>query len=237
MPESDPQRWEASCAPVRFRDRHDAGRRLARELLPFFERKDAIVLGLARGGVPVAFEISRALHLSLDVFVVRKLGVPSQPELAMGAIASGGVRVLNEEVLRWMSKAEDTLATVTAAELSELERRQAQYRQGRPPPGLKDRTVILTDDGLATGASMRAAIIALREQHCAHIVVAVPVGAPATCAQLAHEADKLVCLLQPKNFSAVGQAYENFPQTSDAEVRELLTQSAAASDMGEHSSS
>lgn len=209
-----------------FRNRRDAGRLLAQRLSIFGGRADVMVLGLARGGVPVAYEIARALEAPLDVFIVRKLGVPRQPELAMGAIASGGVRVLNQEILRLIADADAILEVVTAAERRELERREVQYRQGRAPLELRGKTVILVDDGLATGASMRAAILALRQREVSRVVVAVPVGAPATCARLAREADKTVCLVQPEDFRSVGEAYNDFSQTTDAEVRELLVDMA-----------
>jgi putative phosphoribosyl transferase len=226
MSASDPSWQDTAHLLTGFRDRRDAGRWLAQRLVHFAERKDVIVLGLARGGVPVAYEIAHALKVPLDVFVVRKLGVPSQPELAMGAIASGGVCVLNQDIVRHIADAEDILETVTTAERVELERREKQYRGGRLPLHLEGKTIILTDDGLATGASMRAAVMALRQLKAAHIVAAVPVGAPETCAKLAREADETICLIQPAAFRAVGEAYDNFSQTSDAEVQRLLGQSA-----------
>jgi putative phosphoribosyl transferase len=205
-----------------FRDRTDAGRQLADELLHYGGRADVIVLALPRGGVPVAAEVARRLALPLDVFVVRKLGVPGHEELAMGAIASGDVRVLNEDVIGAISMADEMLEAVTAIEREELARRERSYRGDRPSPEVRGRTVILIDDGLATGASMRAAIAALRQEHAARIVVAVPVGAPSTCRELAEEADESVCLIAPDSFVGVGQYYEDFSQTSDEEVRELL---------------
>ncbi|MBX6326141.1 MAG: phosphoribosyltransferase, partial [Chthoniobacterales bacterium] len=191
-------------------------------------RDDVIVLGLPRGGVPVAYEVAKRLHAPLDVFLVRKLGVPGFEELAAGAIASGGVRVLNEDVLRALPDAEQTIESITARETAELERREQHYREGRPAPMLHDRVVILVDDGLATGATMRAAVKALRQRGAAKIVVAVPVGPPDTCREMAQEADEVVCLSTPVFFQAVGQYYEDFSQISDDEVRELLARAAPA---------
>ena len=206
-----------------FVDRADAGRRLAEKLGKYAGRPDVIVLGLPRGGVPVAYEVAKRLHAPLDVFIVRKLGVPGFEELAAGAIASGGVRVLNPDVMRAIPYADEAIEAVTAKETSELERREQIYREGRPPPELCDRVVILVDDGLATGATMRAAVKALRERGTAKIVVAVPVGPPDTCRELAQESDETVCLSTPIFFQAVGQYYEDFSQTSDDDVRELLS--------------
>jgi putative phosphoribosyl transferase len=205
-----------------FEDRFDAGRRLAQLLDKYAGRSEVIVLGLPRGGVPVAYEIARHLGVPLDVFIVRKLGVPGFEELAVGAIASGGVRVLNEDVLRVLPNAEQIINQVTAREQLELERREHLYRNGRPPPELRDRTVILVDDGLATGATMRAAVNALRQRGAARIVIAVPVGAPETCRELAEEVDETICAISPEYFQAVGQFYYDFSQTTDDEVRELL---------------
>jgi putative phosphoribosyl transferase len=209
-----------------FRDRTDAGRQLADELLHYGGRDDVIVLALPRGGVPVAAEVAKRLALPLDVFIVRKLGVPGHEELAMGAIASGDVRVLNRDVIASLSLPIEVLDAVTAVEREELERRERSYRGTRPAPEVRGRTVILIDDGLATGASMRAAVAALREKGAAKIVVAVPVGAPSTCQELAEEADESVCLITPESFIGVGQYYEDFSQTSDDEVRELLARAA-----------
>jgi putative phosphoribosyl transferase len=209
-----------------FSDRAEAGRRLAEQLQQYAGRGDVIVLGLPRGGVPVAFEVARSLRLPLDVFIVRKLGVPGFEELAAGAIASGGVRVLNDDVVRVLPNAEETIASITAREILEIERREQIYRDGRPAPELRDRVVILVDDGLATGATMRAAVKALRQRGVAKIVVAVPVGAPETCRELEKEADETVCAIAPAWFQAVGQYYEDFSQTSDDEVRELLVRAA-----------
>ncbi|MGI9101855.1 MAG: phosphoribosyltransferase [Terriglobales bacterium] len=205
-----------------FRDRLDAGETLARRLTEFAGRNDAIVLALPRGGVPVGYEVARQLHLPLDVFVVRKLGAPGQPELAMGAIASGGVRVVNREVVDAMGIPEWSVEQVAQQEQAELERRERQYRGERPPLETRGKTVILVDDGLATGSSMRAAAAALRRQGAARIVVAVPVAARATCDQLRAEGNEVVCATTPEPFFAVGQWYQDFSQTSDEEVRELL---------------
>ncbi len=209
-----------------FPNRTEAGRLLAEKLVKYAGRDDVIVLGLPRGGVPVAFEVAQRLGAQLDVFVVRKLGVPGFEELAAGAIASGGVRVLNEDVTRAIPHADEMIEAVTVRETAELERREQIYREGRPPPELRDRIVILVDDGLATGATMRAAVKALRQRGAAKIVVAVPVGPPDTCREIEREADETVCLSTPPFFQAVGQYYEDFSQTSDEDVRELLSQAA-----------
>ena len=205
-----------------FRDRTDAGRQLADELLHYGGRDGVIVLALPRGGVPVAAEVARRLALPLDVFVVRKLGVPGHEELAMGAIASGDVRVLNHDVIVAVALPDDVIEAVTALEREELERRERSYRGNRPPLDVHGRTVILIDDGLATGASMRAAVAALRQKDAGWIVVAVPIGAPSTCRELAKIANESICLLTPSSFVGVGQYYDDFSQTSDEEVRELL---------------
>ena len=207
-----------------FRDRTDAGRQLADELLHYGGREDVIVLALPRGGVPVGAEVAQRLALPLDVFVVRKLGVPGHEELAMGAIASGGVRVLNHEVINAISLPEEIIEAVTAVEREELGRRERAYREGRPALEVTGRTVILIDDGLATGASMRAAVAALRQKKASKIVIAVPVGAPNTCRELGEEADESICLVQPDAFVGVGQYYEDFSQTTDEEVRDLLAE-------------
>jgi predicted phosphoribosyltransferase len=211
-----------------FRDRSDAGRVLADKLAHYADHRDVLVLALPRGGVPVAYEVARALHAPLDVFLVRKLGVPGREELAMGAIASGGVRVLNEDVVRALDLPDDVIETAAAAEQRELARREQAYRDNLPPVDVRGRTVILVDDGLATGSTMRAAIAALRRQHPARIVVAVPVGAQEICDELRAEADEVVCACTPEPFYAVGLWYSDFSQTTDEEVRELLRQAAAA---------
>src|SRR5438874_13222425 len=210
-----------------FPNRTEAGRLLAEKLVKYASRDDVIVLGLPRGGVPVAFEVAQRLGAPLDVFIVRKLGVPGFEELAAGAIASGGVRVLNQDVVRAIPHADEAIEAVTARETAELERREQIYREGRPPPEFHDRIVILVDDGLATGATMRAAVKALRQCGAARIVVAVPVGPPDTCREIEEEADETVCATMPEFFQAVGQYYEDFSQTSDEEVRELLARAAS----------
>jgi predicted phosphoribosyltransferase len=207
---------------MHFQDRRDAGRQLARELSAYQNRNDAIVLALPRGGVPVAYEVALALNLPLDVFVVRKLGVPGQEELAMGAIASGGARVLNGEVVALLSNPEKTIEEVSTRELAELERREFTYRGSRQPLELAGATVILVDDGLATGATMRAAVAAIRHHQARWIVAGIPVGAASSCAILREEVDELVAVHEPEYFHAVGQFYTDFGQTSDDEVRKLL---------------
>lgn len=209
-----------------FPDRAEAGRVLGLELAKYAGAADVIVLGLPRGGVPVAYEVARALRVPLDVFIVRKLGVPGFEELAVGAIASGGVRVLNEEVANALPNADEIIEAVTQRESAELERREHEYRDGRPAPELQNKTVILIDDGLATGATMRAAVKALRQRGAVKIVVAVPVGPPDTCKEFEEVADEVVCASSPEFFQAVGQYYEDFSQTSDDEVRDLLTKAA-----------
>jgi putative phosphoribosyl transferase len=210
-----------------FPNRAEAGRFLAEKLTRYAGRDDVIVLGLPRGGVPVAYEVAKRLGAPLDVFIVRKLGVPGFEELAVGAIASGGVRVLNEDVARALPNPHEIIEAVTATEAAELERREQLYRDGRPAPELRDRIAILIDDGLATGATMRAAVKALRQRGAAKIVVAVPVGPPDTCREFEADADEVVCGIAPEFFQAVGQYYEDFSQTSDEEVRELLARSAS----------
>ena len=209
-----------------FPNRAEAGRLLAEKLEKYADRDDVIVLGLPRGGVPVAYEVAKSLRVPLDVFIVRKLGVPGFEELAAGAIASGGVRVLNEDVLRALPNADEIIESVTVKETAELERRENSYRDDRPAPELRDRVVILVDDGLATGATMRAAVKALRQRGVAKIVVAVPVGPPDTCREFEDEADETICASAPEFFQAVGQYYEDFSQTSDEEVRALLERHA-----------
>jgi predicted phosphoribosyltransferase len=205
-----------------FADRRDAGRALAERLSQYAHREDVVVLALPRGGVPVAHEVARALGAQLDVFVVRKLGAPQQPELAMGAIATGGVRVLNEDVVRWYDVSPATLEAITQSEQKELIRREAMYRDGRAPLSVEGKTVLLVDDGLATGSTMKAAVAAVRRLKPSRVVVAVPVGAPDTCTELAAIADELVCVRTPVSFTAVGVWYQDFSQTTDEEVRTLL---------------
>jgi putative phosphoribosyl transferase len=211
----------------RFQNRTEAGRQLAAALVRYSGRDDVIVLGLPRGGVPVAFEIASSLGVPLDVFIVRKLGLPGHEEFGIGAIASGDVRVVDDSVLRAYGVDAETLDRITAREHHELQRRERLYRDDRPFPILRDRVVILVDDGLATGSTMRAAIAALRSKTAREIVVAVPVGAPETCAAIARLADDFVCLEQPDPFYAVGLWYADFEQTEDAEVHELLERAAS----------
>jgi putative phosphoribosyl transferase len=206
----------------RFRDRADAGRRLAAELRRYMGRTDVIVLALPRGGVPVGYEVASALHVPLDVFVVRKLGLPWQEELAMGALASGGVRILDEDLIRAARVSEEEIQQVTAAEQVELARRERLYRGDRRFPDLAGKTVILVDDGLATGSTMRAAVAALRLEHPARVVVAVPLASPETCEAFLDVADDIVCAETPEPFHAVGLWYDDFSQTTDSEVHELL---------------
>jgi len=208
-----------------FNDRRHAGRVLASRLTRFAGRDDVIVLGLPRGGVPIAYEVASRLGAPMDVFLVHKLGTPGHRELAMGAIASGGVRVLNQDVVQWYGISDAAIESVAREEQEELERRERAYRDNRPAPVLEKRTVILIDDGLATGSTMRAAVHAVREHRPARVVVAVPVGARQTCAELAAVADEVVCATTPEPFSAVGQWYLNFDQIDDNEVRELLQKS------------
>jgi predicted phosphoribosyltransferase len=212
---------------TRFRDRAEAGRLLARKLVEYAGRPDVLVLALPRGGVPVAFEVARVLEAPLDVLVVRKLGVPGHRELAMGAVASGGAWVLNEDVLGALEIPEHVIRAVAAHELEELRRRERLYRGERPGPEIRGRTIILVDDGIATGSTMRAAVTALRGLEPARIVIAVPTAAPSTCAELANVADKCVCCVMPHPFFAVGVWYDNFEQTTDEEVRDLLERASS----------
>jgi putative phosphoribosyl transferase len=213
--------------PTVFRDRTEAGQLLAERLIAYAGRPDVLVLALPRGGVPVAYEVARALGVPLDVFVVRKLGVPGHEELAMGAIASGGVCVLNDDVVQVLNIPERVIEAVAAQERRELKRRERAYRGGRPAPEVRGRTVILVDDGLATGSTMRAAVAALRRRGPARIIVAVPTAAPSTCAEFRHAADECVCDITPDPFYAVGLWYEDFSQTTDDEVSDLLERSVA----------
>jgi putative phosphoribosyl transferase len=205
-----------------FADRREAGKELAAKLRYLANRDDVVVLALPRGGVPVAFEVAEALDAALDIFLVRKLGLPGYAELAMGAIASGGVRVLNEDVVRWYGVSDRAIEAVAREEQRELERREREYRRGLPLADLRNRVVILVDDGLATGSTMRAAVEAVRQHGPARVVVAVPVGAPSTCEEFADVTDETVCARTPEAFSAVGQWYRDFSQTTDEEVHELL---------------
>jgi predicted phosphoribosyltransferase len=210
--------------PRVYRDRTEAGRVLAERLGAYADRPDVIVLALPRGGVPVGYEVARALHAPLDVFIVRKLGAPGHEELAMGAVATGGVRVVNEQVVRALGIPDSVIDAVASWELEELRRRERLYRGDRPPPDVRGKTVILVDDGLATGSTMLAAVRALRQQQPARIVVAVPIAAPDTCELLRAEVDDVVCAVTPEPFYAVGLWYRDFSQTTDEEVRELLAQ-------------
>lgn len=209
-----------------FADRREAGRELASHLSQYRGRTDVSVLALPRGGVPVGFEVADAIDAPLDVFVVRKLGMPGHPEFAMGAIASGGIRVLSEDVVRGYSIPDSAVDAVTRSELLELERREREYREGRPLTDIVGRVVILVDDGLATGSTMRAAAQAVRALGPARVIVAVPVGAPETCEQFGDIADDTVCARTPEPFSAVGLWYRDFSQTTDEEVRVLLDRHA-----------
>ena len=210
-----------------FRDRADAGRQLLLRLGRYAGRDDVLVLALPRGGIPVGYEIARGLGAPLDVFVVRKLGVPGQEELAMGAIATGGVRIVNRDVVDALHIPPHVVDRAAAEEARELERRQQSYRGERPEPRVEGQTVILVDDGLATGSTMRAAVAALRQQGPARIVIAVPVAAPSTCQELRQEVDEIVCFATPEPFMAVGRFYDDFAQTTDEEVRELLAAARA----------
>jgi predicted phosphoribosyltransferase len=212
---------------TRFRDRVDAGRTLAAELRGYVGEADVRVLALPRGGVPVAFEVARALRAPLDVFVVRKLGVPGHEEYAMGAIASGGTVVLSRDVIRGLGIDDATVQRVIELERRELARRERRYRGDRPPPAVAGRTVILVDDGLATGATMRAAVAAITRQGPKRLVVAVPVAAPDTCDELRAEVDDIVCAVTPEPFHAVGLWYDDFSQTTDEEVHDLLERARA----------
>lgn len=214
-----------SVEPI-FRDRAEAGRVLADRLKKFAGHGPILVLALPRGGVPVGFEIAQALHADLDVFLVRKLGVPGHEELAMGAIASGGVRVLNHSIVQQFGIRDDEIDRVIRREEQEIERREALYREGRPPIAAANRTAVLVDDGLATGATMLAAVRAVRAQRPERIVVAVPLASPEACDDFRAQTDEIICAATPEPFQAVGIWYEDFSQTTDEEVRELLEQSA-----------
>jgi predicted phosphoribosyltransferase len=207
---------------MRFQDRRDAGRQLADKLTAYAGRSDIVVVGLPRGGIPVAHELATRLKAPLDVLLVRKLGVPGQPELAMGAIAEGGIQVLSRDLVRDLGIPRVLIEQVAVRERLELDRRDTLYRGSRRPAVVRDRTVILVDDGLATGSTMEAAILALRHRHPARIVVAVPVGAPETCQRLRRIADDVVCVSMPEPFDAVGLWYEDFTPTTDEELKQLL---------------
>jgi putative phosphoribosyl transferase len=208
-----------------FRDRFDAGRFLAGKLLHYADDPDVLVLALPRGGVPVGFEVARALGAQLDVFLVRKLGLPGHEELAIGAIASGGLQVLNQEVLESVFVPREVIARIAERELREISRQYNAYRKGRLAPVVTGKVVILVDDGLATGSTMRAAVQALRQQNPQRIVVAVPVGAAETCSAMNEEADEVVCGRDPQHFMSVGSWYEDFSPTSDQTVQRLLQES------------
>jgi len=208
----------------RFKDRRDAGRVLARKLSAYKGHTDVIVLALPRGGVPVAYEVALALNVPLDVFIVRKLGLPGREELAIGAIASGGIRVLNNDIIRVLNVPEEVINIVARNELQELQRREHRYRGDRPAPEVRDRKVILIDDGLATGASMRAAVVGVLAQHPARIIIAVPAAAPELCNAFEFEVDEMVCGMTPEPFYGLGRWYEDFSQTTDEEVRMFLAE-------------
>ncbi|MBV6623193.1 MAG: phosphoribosyltransferase [Rivularia sp. (in: Bacteria)] len=209
-----------------YRNRTEAGQRLAQKLKDYANRPDVLVLGLPRGGVPVAFEVAKLLNAPLDVFLVRKLGVPGHEELAMGAIASGGIRILNEEVVKDLHLSYKVIDKVTKSEQEEMKRREGAYRDNRSPLDLSNRTIILVDDGLATGATMRVAAVAIRQQQPKQIIAAVPVSAPEICNEFRVEVDEIICAQTPKPFVAVGVWYEKFSQTTDAQVQDLLKRAA-----------
>jgi len=209
----------------KYENRQEAGKILAEQLKEYANRSDVIILALPRGGVPIAYEIAKELNLPLDVFIVRKLGVPRHEELAMGAIAMGGTKVLNENIIQELHISSDDIEEVAAAELQELKRREIVYRKNKPPLDVKNKVVILVDDGIATGATIRAAVAALRQLHPSFIVIAVPVAEVTTCEKMALIADRVVCPLKPRYFYAVGAHYHHFDQTSDKEVTDLLSKS------------
>jgi putative phosphoribosyl transferase len=209
---------------MRFKNRMEAGTLLAQRLASYAERSDVIVLALPRGGVPVGFALAQVLRVPLDILLVRKLGVPGHEELAMGAIASGGMKVLNEEVVAKLDIDPGVIEAISRREMLEIDRREKLYRDGSPAPTLTGRTVILVDDGLATGATMRVALRAARQGNPARIIIATPVAAPESCEELRKEADDIICHFTPKPFYAVGLWYEDFPQTTDIEVKALLAE-------------
>lgn len=228
----NPDSKQKPSVEQRFANRAEAGRKLATKLIGYADCPNLLVLALPRGGVPVAYEVARLLHAPLDVFLVRKLGVPWNEELAMGAIASGGVRVLNQEAINYSDLPDWLIDHVAKREQKELERRERVYRGGRPALDIADRTIILVDDGLATGSSMLAAAIALRHMKPLKIVIAVPVSPPETCAAFQSEVDDVICAITPEPFIAVGAWYSDFSQTSDEEVRQLLDQASRDQDNG-----
>jgi putative phosphoribosyl transferase len=209
----------------RYKDRVEGGQLLAKKLHQYANNPDTVVLGLPRGGVVVAYEVAQKLGLPLDIFLVRKLGVPGYEELAMGAIASGGIRVMNDDVLRMVNISPDAIEAAVKKEGQELQRREKAYRGNRPSLDVKDKTVILVDDGLATGATMRAAVAALRKQRPRQIIIAVPTASADTCEGFRAEVDDIICAMTPTPFHAVGEWYEDFPQNTDEEVQQLLTAS------------
>jgi putative phosphoribosyl transferase len=211
---------------TQFRNRTEAGRLLSHKLLKYANRRDVIVLALPRGGVPVAYEVAKVLNAPLEVFLVHKLGLPGQEELAMGAIASGGIRILNDTVIEAFGVSDRTVDQVAGAAQKELEDRERLYRGDRPMPDIRERTLILIDDGLATGSTMRAAVAALRQQHPARIVVAVPTAASQTCKEFETEVDEIICAQTPEPFVAVGMWYRDFAQTTHQEVHDLLERAA-----------
>lgn len=213
----------------RFHHRQEAGQRLAEQLMEFKNKREVLVLALPRGGVPVAFEIAKKLNLPLDICLVRKLGVPDRQELAMGAIASGGVRIINQAVVDWLNISPKTIEKVTETEAKELQRRDRTYRGDKPSPNLENQTIILVDDGIATGSTLKAAIALLKQQHPRQIIIAVPVAPPAICRELSSEVDQLVCLEMPDNLTSISLWYDDFSQTSDQEVCRLLAIADGAS--------
>jgi putative phosphoribosyl transferase len=209
---------------TQFRDRTEAGKLLAKQLTTYVNQHDVLVLALPRGGVPVAFEVASALQVPLDVIVVRKLGVPGQEELAMGAIATGGVRIFNNDVVQFLDIPNEMIDKIAASEQEELERRERLYRGGRPAYAVKGRVAILVDDGIATGATMHAAVAAIKQRQPYRIIIAVPTASPSTCDEFTAEVDEIVCVMRPEPFIAVGYWYRQFSQTSDEEVRTMLEQ-------------
>ncbi|QPC83328.1 phosphoribosyltransferase [Phototrophicus methaneseepsis] len=207
---------------MRFQNRSEAGKFLAEKLVAYRDEPNVLILALPRGGVPVAVEVANVLHAPMDLFLVRKLGVPGRDELAMGAVATGGIRVLNSSVIKNLEVTQAQIEAVTAREKEELARREQAYRDDQPPPRIQDRTIILIDDGLATGATMRAAVQALRQQQPSRLVVGVPVASPQTCAELQELVDEIVCAITPDQFNAIGTWYEDFSQLTDDDVRDLM---------------